>query len=353
MRSSHDRSIRNSEPCSQARRRRLLISVEDRRSTHRARASNTIDWPKRCRTSGRWEASLASLSTRTTTSGCSTVERSDEHRDRSGTGYSDRRLLRHAPAMIHFDKAGNVIESFDAPQGLWSTTGLYLYRAEYRRKMRPKRQDAGSHPHIPETANGQPFDSNPRIGWTKARAAGPVAGFITVPGAEGRRGGRSGRGGSRRRRWSRDAGAAAAVSLHRQYRDHADDRRRIKRSAPTMQSMKVIADSSCGGRVMVFSPTSSSSSGLGAYGQTVEIARSPRTTRMRRVVYGRVHRPPHLQFLQRRIGLCGRSWATAFTSRTSRALQAEISWPIHRRGQIDQRRVFSNDKDRSCSMSPT
>src|SRR3954464_4941634 len=23
----------------------------------------------------------------------------------------------HAPAMIHFDKAGNVIESFDAPQG--------------------------------------------------------------------------------------------------------------------------------------------------------------------------------------------------------------------------------------------
>src|SRR5438034_4508740 len=106
----------------------------------------------------------------------------------------------HAPAMIHFDKAGNVIESFDAPQGHGMAVdkqGFIYIGQNTVRKYDPKTgKMLMAVPHIPETANGQPFDNNPRIGWSKGQgSAGPVSGFITVPGAEGGRGGRGGRGG--------------------------------------------------------------------------------------------------------------------------------------------------------------
>src|SRR5437016_2418325 len=118
----------------------------------------------------------------------------------------------HAPAMIHFDKAGNVIGSFDAPQGHGMAVdkqGFIYIGQNTVRKYDPKTgKMLAAIPHIPETANGQPFDSNPRIGWVKGQgAAGPVAGFITVPGAEGGRGGRGGRGGGR------GDGAATAAQL--------------------------------------------------------------------------------------------------------------------------------------------
>ncbi len=141
--------------------------------------------------------------------------------------------------MIHFDKAGNVIESFDAPQGHGMAVdkqGFIYIGQNTVRKYDPKTGKLlAAIPHIPETANGQPFDNNPKIGWVKGQgAAGPVAGFITVPTAEGGRGGRGGRGGgaapAAARGWSRDAGATAAISLHRQVSaDHADDRRRHRR----------------------------------------------------------------------------------------------------------------------------
>src|SRR5881394_3461297 len=106
----------------------------------------------------------------------------------------------HAPAMIHFDKAGNVIESFDAPQGHGMAVdrqGFIYIGQNTVRKYDPKSgKMLAAIPHIPETANGQPFDSNPRIAWVKGQgAAGPVAGFITV--ADAARGGRGGRGAGR------------------------------------------------------------------------------------------------------------------------------------------------------------
>ena len=142
----------------------------------------------------------------------------------------------HAPAMIHFDKAGNVIGSFDAPQGHGMAVdkqGFIYIGQNTVRKYDPKTgKMLAAIPHIPENANGQPFDDNPRIGWVKGQgSAGPVAGFITVREPTVARGGRGGRGGARRRRGrSRDAGATAAISLHRQVpADHADDRGRHRR----------------------------------------------------------------------------------------------------------------------------
>ena len=108
----------------------------------------------------------------------------------------------HAPAMIHFDKAGNVIGSFDAPQGHGMAVdkqGFIYIGQNTVRKYDPKTgKMLAAIPHIPETANGQPFDDNPRIGWVKGQGtAGPVAGFITV---------------GRRRRAADVAGAAAVAA---------------------------------------------------------------------------------------------------------------------------------------------
>src|SRR5438128_3937009 len=66
----------------------------------------------------------------------------------------------HAPAMIHFDKMGNVIESFDAPQGHGMAVdrqGFIYIGQNTVRKYDPKTgKVVGAIPHIPETANGQP-----------------------------------------------------------------------------------------------------------------------------------------------------------------------------------------------------
>ena len=85
----------------------------------------------------------------------------------------------HAPAMIHFDKAGNVIGSFDAPQGHGMAVdkqGFIYIGQNTVRKYDPKTgKMLAAIPHIPETANGQPFDDNPRIGWVKGQGtAGPL-----------------------------------------------------------------------------------------------------------------------------------------------------------------------------------
>src|SRR5215471_18522206 len=188
----------------------------------------------------------------------------------------------HAPAMIHFDKAGNVIESFDAPQGHGMAVdkqGFVYIGQNTVRKYDPKTgKMLMAVPHIPDQANGQPFDSTPRIGWAKGQgSAGPVAGFITVPGGEGGRGrgGRGGRGGD---------GAATQAQLQQTAF--------ITKYPPTtpmivggIEEIRTddavneiyVADNAFGGRVMVFSlDTFEFKRGWGAYGHKLsEISTKP------------------------------------------------------------------------------
>src|SRR5215471_383593 len=106
----------------------------------------------------------------------------------------------HPPAMIHFDKKGNVIGSFDAPQGHGMDVDNkgYVYIGQNTvRKYDPNTgKIVGEIAHTPETPDGRPFVTPTLSARTPGQgAAGPVAGFITVPNAEGRgRGGRGGRG---------------------------------------------------------------------------------------------------------------------------------------------------------------
>ena len=190
----------------------------------------------------------------------------------------------HAPAMIHFDKMGNVIESFDAPQGHGMAVdrqGFIYIGQNTVRKYDPKSgKMLAAIPHIPETANGQPFDNNPRIGWVKGQgAAGPVAGFVTVPGADGR-GGRGGRGGR--------AGGGDGAATQAQLQQSAF----IAKYPPTtpmivggIEEIRTddavneiyVADNSFGGRVMVFSLDKFEfKRGWGAYGHKLsEISTKP------------------------------------------------------------------------------
>src|SRR5438552_13928205 len=106
----------------------------------------------------------------------------------------------HPPAMIHFDKQGNVIGSFDAPQGHGmdvDSKGFVYIGQNTVRKYDPKTgKIVGEVPHVPETPQGQPFVTPTLPVRTPGQGtAGPVAGFITVPGARGGRGGRGGEGG--------------------------------------------------------------------------------------------------------------------------------------------------------------
>ena len=188
----------------------------------------------------------------------------------------------HAPAMIHFDKAGNVIESFDAPQGHGMAVdkqGFVYIGQNTVRKYDPKTgKMLMAVPHIPDQANGQPFDSTPRIGWAKGQgSAGPVAGFITVPGGEGR--GRGGRGGP-----GRGDGAATQAQLQQTAF--------VTKYPPTtpmivggIEEIRTddavneiyVADNAFGGRVMVFSLDKFEfKRGWGAYGHKLsEISTKP------------------------------------------------------------------------------
>jgi hypothetical protein len=185
----------------------------------------------------------------------------------------------HAPAMIHFDMAGNVIGSFDAPQGHGMAVdkqGFIYIGQNTVRKYDPKTgKMLAAIPHIPETANGQPFDNNPRIGWVKGQgSAGPVAGFIAV--GEGGRGGRGGRGGG--------DGAATQAQLQQTAF--------IAKYPPTtpmivggIEEIRTddavneiyVADNAFGGRVMVFSLDKFEfKRGWGAYGHKLsEISTRP------------------------------------------------------------------------------
>jgi hypothetical protein len=96
------------------------------------------------------------------------------------------------PSMIHIDKNGNVIGSFDAPQGhgmAVDSKGFVYIGQDTVRKYDPKTGKVVAEvPRTPDkppdgNTNGAPLTSAHILG---RGSAGPVAGFITPPGGRGR-----------------------------------------------------------------------------------------------------------------------------------------------------------------------
>jgi hypothetical protein len=184
------------------------------------------------------------------------------------------------PAMIHFDKEGNVIGSFEVPQGhgmeVDSKGFVYLGQNTIRKYDPRTGQMLAEIPHIPENANGQPFTAPTLPTRVPGQgSAGPVAGFITVPGAAGRGGGRGG---------AQDPAAQAAAAARQ-----AAFLAKYPPTTPMMvggsEEIRVdepaneiyIADNAFGGRVLVFSlDTFQFKRGWGAYGHKLsEISTNP------------------------------------------------------------------------------
>src|SRR3984957_8840567 len=91
------------------------------------------------------------------------------------------------PAMIHIDKNGNVIGSFDAPQGhgiAVDSKGFVYIGQDTVRKYDPKTGTVvGEVPRTPERPPGGGADALLTSAHVPGRgSAGPVAGFITPPG---------------------------------------------------------------------------------------------------------------------------------------------------------------------------
>jgi hypothetical protein len=96
------------------------------------------------------------------------------------------------PAMIHIDKNGNVIGSFDAPQGhgmAVDSKGFVYIGQDTVRKYEPKTGKVVA--EVPRTPESPPGGGGNNVPPTSAHvagrgSAGPVAGFITPPGGRGR-----------------------------------------------------------------------------------------------------------------------------------------------------------------------
>ena len=171
------------------------------------------------------------------------------------------------PSMIHIDKNGTVIGSFDAPQGhgmdIDSKGFAYLGQDTVRKYDTRTGKLVGEVPRTPERENGATGDAPapPRV--PGRGSAGPVAGFIQPAGGGG--GGR-GRGGD-------PAAAAARVAAFRaKYPPTTPmivggiEEIRLDEAASEMY----VADNYLGGRVMVFDMnTFAFKRGWGAYGHTL------------------------------------------------------------------------------------
>src|SRR5215468_7343175 len=102
------------------------------------------------------------------------------------------------PSMIHIDKNGNVIGSFDAPQGhgmAVDSKGFVYIGQDTVRKYDPKTSKVvGEVPRTPERQPGGGGDGGPLTSAHVAGrgSAGPVAGFLPNPGGRGGRGGKGG-----------------------------------------------------------------------------------------------------------------------------------------------------------------
>ena len=169
------------------------------------------------------------------------------------------------PSMIHINKAGDVIGSFDAPQGHGmdvDSKGFVYLGQDTVRKYDPKSgKVVGEIARTPVRENGQPAGLQP---WPPKRqpgegGPGPVAGFLPNPGR--------GRGA--------DPGAAAKAEAQRK-----EFRAKYPPSTPmivgNLEEIRVVerdneiyvADSYLGGRILVFDMgTLAFKRGWGAYGK--------------------------------------------------------------------------------------
>jgi len=167
------------------------------------------------------------------------------------------------PSMIHIDKNGNVIGSFDAPQGHGmdvDSKGFVYIGQDTVRKYDPKTgKVVGEVPRTPETENGAPPGGRGAAARVPGRGgAGPVSGFLTPPGGRGR--GNAGEGAAR---------GAGAMAFRAKYPASTPmivggiEEIRLDEAANEMY----VADSYLGGRVMVFDMnTLAFKRGWGAYG---------------------------------------------------------------------------------------
>jgi hypothetical protein len=94
------------------------------------------------------------------------------------------------PAMIHIDKTGNVIGSFDAPQGhgmaVDSKGFIYIGQDTVRKYDSRTGKMVAEVPRTPERPPGGGADAPLTAAHTPGRgSAGPVAGFLTPPGGRG------------------------------------------------------------------------------------------------------------------------------------------------------------------------
>jgi DNA-binding beta-propeller fold protein YncE len=187
----------------------------------------------------------------------------------------------HPPSMIHIAghdgpsyQDGEVIGYFDAPQGHGMAVdkqGFVYLGQNTVRKYDPKTgKMLAAIPHAPETPEGKPFDENPKVSWTKGQgSAGPVAGFITVPGAPDRPRGEA-------------ANTAAALQRTAFIAKYPPTTPMIVGGIEEIRTDDAaneiyVADNAFGGRVMVFSLDNFQfKRGWGAYGHKLsEISTNP------------------------------------------------------------------------------
>ncbi len=166
------------------------------------------------------------------------------------------------PSMIHIDKNGNVIGSFDAPQGHGmdvDSKGFVYIGQDTVRKYDPKTgKVVGEVPRTPEREGGGGGEGRGGAARVPGRgSAGPVAGFLTPPGGRGRGN-------------QPDPARAAAIAAFRaKYPPTTPmivgglEEIRLDEAANEMY----VADNYLGGRVMVFDMnTFAFKRGWGAYG---------------------------------------------------------------------------------------
>ncbi|MEQ1573660.1 MAG: hypothetical protein ABL993_05380 [Vicinamibacterales bacterium] len=173
------------------------------------------------------------------------------------------------PSMIHIDKSGTVIGSFDAPQGhgmaIDSKGFAYLGQSTVRKYDTRTGMLVGEVPHTPELESGASFGPQtiptrtPGVG-----GQGPVAGFLPQPPGAAR-----GRGGNAA---NPNAQAAARQEFRKKYPPTTPmivggiEEIRLDEPANEMY----VADNYLGGRVMVFDMnTFAFKRGWGAYGHTL------------------------------------------------------------------------------------
>jgi hypothetical protein len=170
------------------------------------------------------------------------------------------------PSMIHIDKEGNVIGSFDAPQGhgmAVDSKGFVYIGQDTVRKYDPKTgQVVGEVPRTPDRPPGSAPDPPLTSAHVAGRgSAGPVAGFLTPPG------------GRRAPSASDQAAREAATAAFRAKYPPTTPMivggiEEIRLDEPARELYA--ADNYLGGRVMVFDlDTLKFKRGWGAYGHTL------------------------------------------------------------------------------------